>query len=200
MAEHHLAGEQRAGDGRVEGRRHRRRHPASQKRARQRSRQAQALGEPAAERGAQVDGRPLAAYRCPDADGSGIDQRRLETRRRRHAPAAKGIRFNGVGDAVGAAVGHGVTDEQPDQEPPGGGCQHDVPPRQVLGMDGKAFGAAPVKAHLHQGDGLAEGDDGTPRGGADDQRQDRQDELVVPDKPPEPQQLAAQSQPTPSGL
>ena len=65
-------------------------------------------------------------------------------------------------------------DEQPDQEPAGGRRQHHVPPRQFLDMKGKAFGAAPVKARLHEGDGLAEDDDGAPGGGADDQRQDRQ--------------------------
>ena len=54
-------------------------------------------------------------------------------------------------------------------------------------MDGKAFGVAPVKDPLHEGDGLAECDDGAPHGGTDDQGQDRQDELVVPDKPSQPQ-------------
>ena len=191
MAEHHLVGEQGAGDGRVERCRHGGGDAAPEQGARQGRREPQPLGQPTAQPGAKVHRRSLAADGGADADGGGVDHGGAQTRRRRHAPAMQGAGLDDVGDPVVAPPGQQAMDQQPDKQSAGRRRGQNVPPPESLHVGIKVVGRGTEEDGLNQADPFAEQDDAPARGGTRHQGQNGQDQLVVPDHPAQPHHHAA---------
>ena len=112
MADHHLEREEHAGDRGVEGARDRRGDAAAEQGLGQRRGEPQALGDRAAEGGAEMHDRALAADRGAAADRGDADEGRGEALAERHAAAAQGARLHHLGHALRLAPGQDVADQE----------------------------------------------------------------------------------------